>query len=62
MQKRTCLVFDFGGGTLDVSVLEIFKKKVTVKAIHGDNQLGGQDLDIKMVEWAIEQYNKENED
>lgn len=54
------MVYDFGGGTLDVTVIQILRKKVTVKAINGDNQLGGQDLDIEMVKWAIEQYNKEN--
>ena len=51
--KKMCVIFDFGGGTHDVTILEILKKRVTVKAINGDPQLGGQDLDIALLKWAI---------
>ena len=57
MQKKTCVIFDFGGGTHDVTVLEIYKKRITVKAINGDSQLGGQDIDILLVKWCIHEYN-----
>lgn len=42
---RLCLVFDFGGGTLDVSLVERFDNVVSVTAVSGDNQLGGRDFD-----------------
>ena len=51
------MIFDFGGGTHDVTVLEIYKKRITVKAINGDSQLGGQDIDILLVKWCIHEYN-----
>lgn len=57
-----CVIFDFGGGTHDVTILEILKKRVTVKAINGDPQLGGQDLDIALLKWAIKQFDLQNPD
>ena len=38
---KRCCIFDFGGGTFDVSILEVVDRKITVKAIIGDTQLGG---------------------
>ena len=45
-EDALCLVFDFGGGTLDVSLVERFENVVSVTAVSGDNQLGGQDFDL----------------
>ncbi len=50
---QTILVFDLGGGTFDVSLLEIGEGVVEVKATSGDNHLGGDDWDQKIVEWLI---------
>jgi molecular chaperone DnaK len=53
---QTILVFDLGGGTFDVSLLEIGEGVVEVKATSGDNHLGGDDWDAKVVEWMIEKF------
>lgn len=47
---KVCLVFDFGGGTLDVSLVERFDNVVSVTAVSGDNHLGGRDFDIAIVQ------------
>ena len=52
-QEQTILVFDLGGGTFDVSLLEIGDGVVEVKATSGDNNLGGDDWDDKVVEWLV---------
>ena len=46
---KLCLVFDFGGGTLDVSLVERFENVVSVTAVSGDNRLGGRDFDMAIV-------------
>jgi molecular chaperone DnaK len=51
---QTILVFDLGGGTFDVSLLEIGEGVVEVKATSGDNHLGGDDWDQKIVEWLVD--------
>jgi molecular chaperone DnaK len=51
---QTILVFDLGGGTFDVSLLEIGEGVVEVKATSGDNHLGGDDWDYKIVEWLVD--------
>ena len=51
--EHTILVFDLGGGTFDVSLLEIGDGVVEVKATSGDNHLGGDDWDNKVVEWLV---------
>jgi molecular chaperone DnaK len=56
-KEQTILVFDLGGGTFDVSLLEIGEGVVEVKATSGDNNLGGDDWDNKIVEWLIGQFN-----
>ena len=53
------VVFDFGGGTFDVSVLEISKDTVEVKATGGDTHLGGDDFDQKIIDWLVEEYKKD---
>jgi molecular chaperone DnaK len=53
---QTILVFDLGGGTFDVSLLEIGDGVVEVKATSGDNHLGGDDWDTRVVEWMVEKF------
>jgi molecular chaperone DnaK len=52
-------VYDFGGGTFDVSVLDISEDTVEVKATGGDTHLGGEDFDQKIIEWLIEEFKKD---
>ena len=54
--EQTILVFDLGGGTFDVSLLEIGDGVVEVKATSGDNHLGGDDWDNAVVEWMVTQF------
>ena len=54
--EQTILVFDLGGGTFDVSLLEIGEGVVEVKATSGDNRLGGDDWDDAVVEWMVTQF------
>ncbi len=53
------LVFDLGGGTFDVSVLEVGEGVVEVEATHGDTHLGGDDWDQAIVNWAADEFKKE---
>ena len=53
---QTILVFDLGGGTFDVSLLEIGEGVIEVKATSGDNHLGGDDWDQKVVDWLVEKF------
>ncbi len=53
---QTILVFDLGGGTFDVSLLEIGEGVVEVKATSGDNHLGGDDWDTRIVDWMVERF------
>ena len=57
---QTILVFDLGGGTFDVSLLEIGEGVVEVKATSGDNHLGGDDWDERVVEWMIKKFKDNN--
>ena len=57
---QTILVFDLGGGTFDVSLLEIGEGVVEVKATSGDNHLGGDDWDNKVVEWMVTKFKANN--
>ncbi|MFL6053370.1 MAG: molecular chaperone DnaK, partial [Actinoallomurus sp.] len=54
--EATILVFDLGGGTFDVSLLEVGDGVVEVKATSGDNHLGGDDWDNKVVEWLVTRF------
>src|SRR6187397_1458032 len=53
---QTILVFDLGGGTFDVSVLEIGDGVFEVKATHGDTQLGGDDWDQRVMDWLVKEF------
>ncbi len=53
-------VYDFGGGTFDVSILEIGDSVVEVRSTDGDSHLGGRDIDKKIVDWLADQFMKEN--
>ena len=59
-QDQTILVFDLGGGTFDVSVLEIGDGVFEVKSTHGDTSLGGDDWDDRIIEWLVEQFKNAN--
>ena len=54
--EQTILVFDLGGGTFDVSLLEIGEGVVEVKATHGDTQLGGDDWDQRVIDWLADRF------
>jgi molecular chaperone DnaK len=51
-------VYDFGGGTFDISVLEVGDGVIEVKATNGDTHLGGDDLDDRVIEWLVAEFNK----
>jgi molecular chaperone DnaK len=55
-KEQTILVFDLGGGTFDVSLLEIGDGVVEVRATSGDNSLGGDDWDQRIVDWLVEKF------
>jgi len=55
-ENQTLLVFDLGGGTFDVSILEVGDGVFEVKATSGDTQLGGNDFDNRIVDWLAEQF------
>ena len=57
---QTIMVFDLGGGTFDVSILEISDGVFEVLATAGDNRLGGDDFDQRIINWMAEQFLKEN--
>ncbi|CAM06368.1 molecular chaperone DnaK [Saccharopolyspora erythraea NRRL 2338] len=59
-KEQTILVFDLGGGTFDVSLLEIGEGVVEVRATSGDNHLGGDDWDERIVEWLVEKFKSSN--
>jgi molecular chaperone DnaK len=58
-QDETIAVYDFGGGTFDISVLEVGEGVVEVKATSGDTHLGGDDLDQRVIEWIVAEFKKE---
>ena len=61
-EDQTILVFDLGGGTFDVSILDIYQvdgqPQIEVKATSGDNRLGGDDFDDKVVDWIVSEFKK----
>jgi molecular chaperone DnaK (HSP70) len=59
-EKRTILVYDLGGGTFDVSIVRIEDQVVEVLASTGDNRLGGDDFDNKIVNWLAEELKREH--
>ena len=58
--EQTILVFDLGGGTFDVSLLDIGDGVVEVRATSGDNHLGGDDWDQRVVDWLVEKFKAQN--
>ncbi|MFC0188129.1 molecular chaperone DnaK [Fictibacillus aquaticus] len=59
-EDQTILVFDLGGGTFDVSILELGDGFFEVKATHGDNKLGGDDFDQVIIDYLVAEFKKEN--
>jgi len=59
-QSKTIVVYDLGGGTFDVSVLEIGDGVFEVKATNGDTFLGGEDFDMRIVDYLADEFKKEN--
>ena len=59
-EEVTILVFDLGGGTFDVSILELSEGVFEVKATSGNNRLGGDDFDERIMNWMIEEFQKES--
>ncbi|MCX6603815.1 MAG: molecular chaperone DnaK [Acidobacteria bacterium] len=59
-KNETIAVFDFGGGTFDVSILEVGDGVVEVKSTDGDSHLGGDNIDDRIMEWIVAEFKKEN--
>lgn len=59
-ETQTILVFDLGGGTFDVSILEIGDGVFEVKATSGNNRLGGDDFDDRVIDWLVQEFKKDN--
>jgi len=57
-KDETIAVYDFGGGTFDISILEVGEGVVEVKATNGDTHLGGDDLDQRVIEWLVAEFKK----
>ena len=58
-KDETIAVFDFGGGTFDISILEVGEGVVEVKATNGDTHLGGDDLDHRLINWIVAEFKKD---
>jgi molecular chaperone DnaK len=58
-KDETIAVYDFGGGTFDISILEVGEGVVEVKATNGDTHLGGDNLDQRIIDWIIEEFKKD---
>jgi molecular chaperone DnaK len=58
-KDETIAVFDLGGGTFDISILEVGDNVVEVKSTHGDTHLGGDDFDHRIMDWMIEEFKKD---
>ena len=59
-KDETIAVYDFGGGTFDISILEIADGVFEVKSTNGDTHLGGDDIDDLVIQWLVEEFKKEN--
>ncbi len=59
-KNETIAVYDFGGGTFDISVLEVGEGVVEVKSTNGDTHLGGDNIDQRIMEWIIGEFKREN--
>src|SRR5436853_428527 len=58
-KEETIAVYDFGGGTFDISILEVGEGVIEVKSTNGDTHLGGDNIDNKIVDWLVEEFKKE---
>jgi molecular chaperone DnaK len=58
-KEETIAVYDFGGGTFDISILEVGEGVIEVKSTNGDTHLGGDNIDQRIVEWLIEEFKKD---
>ena len=59
-KDETIAVYDFGGGTFDISILEVGEGVIEVKATNGDTHLGGDNLDQRIVDWLIAEFKQEH--
>jgi molecular chaperone DnaK len=59
-KNEQIVVYDFGGGTFDVSVLEVGDEVIEVKATDGDSHMGGRDIDQKIIDWVAKEFKKES--
>jgi len=59
-KEETVAVYDFGGGTFDISVLEVSEGVIEVKSTNGDTHLGGDDIDKILIDWVVDSFKKEN--
>ena len=57
-KDETIAVYDFGGGTFDISILEVGEGVVEVKSTNGDTHLGGDNLDQRIIEWIVAEFKK----
>ena len=58
-EDQTIAVFDFGGGTFDISILEVGEGIVEVKATNGDTHLGGDNIDQRLIDWVVDEFQKD---
>jgi molecular chaperone DnaK len=58
-KDQTIAVYDFGGGTFDISILEVGEGVVEVKATNGDTHLGGDNMDQRVIDWLLEEFKKD---
>src|SRR3974377_1687275 len=58
-KDETIAVYDFGGGTFDISILEVGEGVVEVKATNGDTHLGGDDIDKRIIDWIVEEFRRD---
>ncbi len=58
-KNEQIVVYDFGGGTFDLSVLEVTEDTIEVKAVGGDTHLGGDDFDQRIIKWIVEEFKKD---
>jgi molecular chaperone DnaK len=58
-KDETIAVYDFGGGTFDISILEVGEGVVEVKSTNGDTHLGGDNIDQRIIDWIVEQFKKD---
>merc|ERR1711907_747078 len=59
-EEKLVAVYDFGGGTFDVSILEVAEGVVEVKSTSGDTHLGGDDVDQILIDWMMAEFKKEH--